>query len=65
MTSSASQVDETALSEKDNVATILHQETVDLRLDVLNTLGVLLQPSNVNLDIEVTNVCEELISCSW
>ncbi len=65
MTSSTSQVHETPLSKKDNVATILHEETVDLGLDVLNALGVLLQPSNVNLDIEVTNVCEELVSCLW
>ena len=33
-----------------------HEESVHLGLDVLNALGVLLQPRNVDLDIEVTNV---------
>jgi len=54
--SGASQVNETSLSEKDDVAAGLHEVTVDLRLDVLDASSVLLQPSNVNLDIEVTNV---------
>jgi hypothetical protein len=54
--SGTSQVDETTLSEKDDVTSILHEEAVNLRLDVLNALGVLLQPSNVNLNVEVTNV---------
>jgi hypothetical protein len=38
------------------VAAALHDESVDLWLDVLDADGVLLQPSNVNLDVEVTNV---------
>ena len=62
VSSSTSQVDETALSKKDDVAAVLHQEAVDLRLDVLDGLGVGLQPSNVNLDIEVTNVYVTLVS---
>ena len=53
---STSQVDETALGEEDDVAAVLHEESVDLGLDVLNAGRVLLQPGNVNLDIEVTNV---------
>lgn len=51
-----SQVNETTLSKEDDVTTVLHEVTVNLWLDVLNALGVCLQPSNVNLDIEVTNV---------
>ena len=58
---STSQVDETSLGEEDDVATILHQEAVDLRLDVLDGLCVGLQPGNVNLDIEVTNVYITLV----
>ena len=35
-----------------------HEEAVDLGLDVLRRGSSLLEPSNVNLDIEVTNVYE-------
>lgn len=54
--SGASEVDKTTLSEEDDVAAVLHQEAVDLGLDVLDGLGIGLEPSDVNLDIKVTNV---------
>lgn len=54
--SSATQVDEATLGKQDDVAAVLHQEAVDLGLDVLNRLGVGLEPRNVNLDIEMANV---------
>ena len=50
------EVDQTTLGEEDNVAAALHGKAVDLRLDVLDRLGVGLQPGNVDLDVEVTNV---------
>jgi len=56
--SGTSQVDKTSLSEEDDVASVLHEEAVNLGLDVLHALGILLQPGNVNLNIEVANVCE-------
>jgi hypothetical protein len=54
--SGASQVDETALSEEDDVTAVLHEVAVDLGLDAGDRLGVLLEPSNVDFDIEVTDV---------
>jgi hypothetical protein len=54
--SGTSQVDETSLSEKDDVTSVLHEEAIDLRLDVLHALGILLQPGNVNFNIEVTDI---------
>jgi hypothetical protein len=56
MTSSTSQIDKTTISEEDDMTAVLHQESVDLGLDILHTLGVLLQPCNINLNVEVTNV---------
>lgn len=56
VSSGTSQVDETTLGKENDVAAALHEITVDLGLDVLDALGVLLQPGDVNLDIEVTNV---------
>lgn len=56
VTGSTSQVDETTLSQKDDVTTVGHEEAVNLRLDVLDRLGVGLEPGNVNLNVEVTNV---------
>jgi hypothetical protein len=58
VTSGAPQVDETALSEEDDVAAVLHQITVDLGLDAADGLGVLLEPRNVDFDIEVTDVAD-------
>lgn len=54
--SSAAKVDETALSKEDDVAAAGHEEAVDLGLDVLDGRGVGLQPGNVDLNVEVTNV---------
>lgn len=56
MAGGASQVNETSLGEKDDVAAVLHEESVNLGLDVLDASSILLQPSDVDLDIEVTNV---------
>lgn len=52
---STAEVDKTALSEKDDVLAV-EVVTVNLGLDVLDGLSVGLQPGDVNLDIEVTNV---------
>lgn len=51
----AAEVDKTAGSEEDNVATVRHGEAVNLRLNVHTLLCVLGQPSNINLDIEMAN----------
>lgn len=52
---STAKVDKTALSEEDDVLAV-EAVTVNLGLDVLDGLSVGLQPGDVNLDIEVTNV---------
>ena len=61
VTSGTSEVNETTLSKEDDVTAVGHQETVDLRLDVLDGLSVGLEPSNVNLDIKVANVYTSLV----
>lgn len=53
-----SQVDETALGEEDDVAAGRHEVAVDLGLDVGDRLGVLLEPGNVDFDVEVTDVAD-------
>jgi len=58
VTGGTAKVDETALGEEDDVTAGRHEETVDLGLDVLDRGGVLLQPGNVNLNVEVTNVAD-------
>ena len=56
VTSGTSQVNETTLGEKNDVTAVLHEETIDLGLDVGNACSVFLQPGDINLNIEVTNV---------
>lgn len=56
VTGSTSQVNETTLGKEDDVTAVLHEVSVDLWLNVLNAGSVCLQPGNVNLNIEVTNV---------
>jgi hypothetical protein len=58
VTGGTSQVDETTLSEENDVTAVLHEVTVNLRLDVLDALGILLQPGNINFNVKVANVCE-------
>ena len=53
------EVDKATLSEEDDVAAVLHEEAVHLWLDVLDGGSVGLQPRDVNLDIEVTDVAND------
>jgi hypothetical protein len=62
VTSGTSQVDKTTLSKKDDVTAVLHQITVNLGLDILNALGILLQPGDIDLDVEVADVYAVSIS---
>lgn len=55
VTGGTAQVDQATLSQEDNVLAV-QEVAVDLGLDVLDGLSVGLQPGNVNLNIEVTNV---------
>ena len=52
------QVDETAVGKQDDVAAVLHEEAVDLGLDVGDGLGVGTEPGNVDFDVEVTDVAD-------
>lgn len=56
VTSGTAKVDKTTLSKEDDVAAVGHQVAVNLGLDVLDGLGVSLEPSDINLNVEVTNV---------
>lgn len=51
-------VDKTALGEEDDVTAGFHGEAVNLGLDGDLLGGVGLEPGNVNLDVEVTNVAD-------
>ena len=57
--SSASEVDETTFSEEDDVPAGWHSEPVDLRLDVHDGRGVLLQPRDVDFNVEMTDVADD------
>lgn len=56
VTGGTAKVDQSALSKEDHVSAGGHLKSVDLGLDVDHVLGVGLEPGNVNLDIEMTNV---------
>lgn len=59
--SGTTQVDETALSEEDDVVAVGKLEAVDLWLDVDNVLSVSLEPGDVDFNVEVTNVADDSI----
>ena len=56
MTGSTTQVDETTLSKKDNVSAVGHEETIYLGFDVLDGLGIGLQPGNIDLNIKMADI---------
>lgn len=58
VTMGASEVDETSLSKEDDVSAAGHGVSVDLSLDVDDLFGGLLEPSDIDFDIEVTNVAD-------
>lgn len=58
MTGSASEVDETSLSKEDDVTSGRHGEPVNLGLDVGSLNGGLLQPGDVDLNVEVTDAAK-------
>lgn len=55
VTGGTAKVDKTTLSKQDDVLAV-EEVTVDLGLDALDGLSVGLQPGNVDLNVEVTNV---------
>lgn len=57
----AAEVDQASRSEEDDVATRRHGVAVDLRLDILDRFGILGEPGNVNLDIEMTDVTDDCV----
>lgn len=56
--SGTAKVDKTALGKEDEVTAALHEETVNLGLDVDVLDSVLLEPVDVNLNVKVTNVAD-------
>jgi len=53
--SGASEVDQTTFGKQDDMATVGHGVTIDLRLNIDDGLRVSLEPGDIDLDIEVTN----------
>lgn len=58
---SASEVNKTTLGEEDDVPARGHGEPIHLRLDVDSGGGILLQPSDVDLNVEVTDVADDSV----
>jgi hypothetical protein len=56
VTGGTSEIDETAICQKNNMSTRGQKVAVDLGLDVGDGLGVGLEPGNINLNIEMSNV---------
>lgn len=59
MSSSAPKVDETAVGKENDVTTVGHGVSVNLRLDVDATLGIGLKPGDVDFNVEVTDVADD------
>ncbi len=51
-------VDETPSSKENDMASVGHRVPIHLGLDINGLLGVRLEPSNVDLDIEVTDASQ-------
>jgi hypothetical protein len=56
VSSSTAQVDKTSISQENDMSAIWQKESVNLRLNIGNALGVLLQPCNINLDIKMADI---------
>lgn len=56
MTGSASEIDKAALGKEYDMTAIVHEEAVDLGLDVLDRFGICFQPGNVDLDVKMSDI---------
>ena len=56
MASSTSKVDKATFGEEDDVTATLHEVTVDLGFDILDRLGILLQPGDIDLNVKMANI---------
>jgi hypothetical protein len=61
MSHGATQVDKSAFGQKNDVVAVLQGESVDLGLDVGLLGSIVLQPLDVNLTVEVTNVADNCV----
>ena len=61
MAHGAPEVDQATLCQEDDVLTVVEGEPVNLGLDVGLQLGVLLQPLDLDLAVEVTNVADDCV----
>lgn len=59
VTGTTTEVDETTFSKEDNVSAALHGKSVNLGLDVNALSSVGLEPSNIDLNVEVTDVGDD------
>jgi hypothetical protein len=56
------EVDETALSQQDDVTAGWHSEAINLGFDIDTLLSVSLQPRNIDLNVEVSDAGNLLIA---
>ena len=59
VTHGTAEINQTTLSEEDDVLAVLESEPVHLRLDVGLQLGILLQPLDLDLTVEVPDVADD------
>jgi len=59
MAHGAAKIDESPLGEEDDVAAVLQSVAVDLGLDLINLGGVGIEPSGVDLAVEMSNVADD------
>jgi len=59
VTHGTAEINQTTLSEEDDVLAVLESEPVHLRLDVGLQLGILLQPLDLDLTVEVADVADD------
>lgn len=59
MASGAAQIDEAALGQEEDVAAVLQGVAVDLGLDGVLVGGVLLEPFDVDLAIEMADIADD------
>ena len=56
MTGSTAKVDKAALGKEYDMTAVVHEEAVHLWLDILDRFGICLQPGNVDLNVEMSDI---------
>src|SRR5438876_5652289 len=61
MTSCTTKIDKSTFGEENNMISIRQKESINLRFNINDTLGILFKPCNIDFNIEMADITDDRI----